>query len=298
MRSAALLGACLFVGLVLVLPEIRWFRRRTLTDRLQPYLAHAVPVLASTDGTTVWQALVPLASSAGEALAKAFEWNDSLAVRLDRVHADVDVSGFRMRQLGWSAAAFGAAAFVTVAVGAPGLIVLVVCAVSCVAGFAAPELFLARATASRQAALLLELPVVAEQLGMLLGAGYSLGAAIERIAVRGEGACARDLRRVCTRISHGLSDADALREWAAVSGVRSVERLVAVLALNREATDLGRLVSDEARTTRREVHRSLIERIERRGQQVWVPVTVATLVPGVIFLAVPFIEALRLFAST
>jgi hypothetical protein len=29
-----------------------------------------------------------------------------------------------------------------------------------------------------------------------------------------------------------------------------------------------------------------------------VPVTVATLVPGVIFLAIPFVEALRLFAGS
>ena len=56
-------------------------------------------------------------------------------------------------------------------------------------------------------------------------------------------------------------------------------------------------MADEARTVRAEVHRELIETIERRGQQVWIPVTVATLVPGVLFLAVPFIEAMRLFTS-
>jgi hypothetical protein len=73
--------------------------------------------------------------------------------------------------------------------------------------------------------------------------------------------------------------------------------LVPVLALNSEAADLGRLVSEEARAIRREQHRRLVETMERRGQQVWIPVTVATLVPGVIFLAIPFIEALRLFAG-
>jgi hypothetical protein len=31
---------------------------------------------------------------------------------------------------------------------------------------------------------------------------------------------------------------------------------------------------------------------------VWIPVTVAALVPGVIFLAVPFIDALRLFTNS
>ena len=76
-----------------------------------------------------------------------------------------------------------------------------------------------------------------------------------------------------------------------------VDRLVAVLALNREAGDLGRLISEEARTIRGDAHRELIETIERRGQQVWIPVTVATLVPGVIFMAVPFIEAMRLFTT-
>jgi tight adherence protein C len=68
--------------------------------------------------------------------------------------------------------------------------------------------------------------------------------------------------------------------------------------LNREAGDLGRLVSEEARSIRRDVHRELLETVERRGQQVWIPVTVATLVPGVIFLAIPFIEAMRLFTDS
>jgi hypothetical protein len=31
---------------------------------------------------------------------------------------------------------------------------------------------------------------------------------------------------------------------------------------------------------------------------VWIPVTVAALVPGVLFLAVPFVDALRLFGGS
>ena len=73
--------------------------------------------------------------------------------------------------------------------------------------------------------------------------------------------------------------------------------MVAVLTVNRQSGDLARLIGDEARAVRRDVHRELVETIERRAQQVWIPVTVATLVPGVIFLAVPFVEALRLFAN-
>jgi hypothetical protein len=104
--------------------------------------------------------------------------------------------------------------------------------------------------------------------------------------------------RVTGRIRQGLTEVEALREWATVADVDALRRLVSVLSLNRQAGDLGRLIGDEARSIRRDVHRELVETIERRGQQVWIPVTVAALVPGVIFLAVPFIEALRLFANT
>jgi Flp pilus assembly protein TadB len=148
-----------------------------------------------------------------------------------------------------------------------------------------------------QRRIFLELPVVAEQLGMLLAAGFSLGSALHRLAERGNGACGRDLELVCRRTRQGLTEIDALREWAAVAGVDALERLVNVLALNREAGDLGRLITEEARSIRGDVQRQLLETIEQRGQQVWIPVTVATLLPGVLFMAVPFIEAMRLFSG-
>ena len=133
---------------------------------------------------------------------------------------------------------------------------------------------------------------------MLLSAGYSLGAALNRLSRRSHGAVSQDLEIVCGRIRQGLSEIDALREWADLAQVDALDRLVAVLALNREAGDLGRLITEEARTIRADAHRRLIETIERRAQQVWIPVTVATLVPGVLFMAVPFVEALQLFTGS
>ena len=44
---------------------------------------------------------------------------------------------------------------------------------------------------------------------MLLGSGYSLGSALNRLARRGDGACATDLVRVCGRMRQGLSEVDA-----------------------------------------------------------------------------------------
>ena len=137
-----------------------------------------------------------------------------------------------------------------------------------------------------------ELPIVIEQLGMLLSSGYSLGAAINRLGQRGRGTCSIEMRQIGTRVRQGVSEVDALREWSAFVDLPAVERLVNVLALNWEASDLGALISTEARAVRREAQRAHIALIEKRSQQVWIPVTVATLLPGVIFMAVPFVDAM------
>ena len=210
----------------------------------------------------------------------------------------MDVTAFRVRQMGWSAAGFGVGALVAAATRPPLSIALLLCLGGPALGFLIVEQQLAIQSERRKRRIFLELPVLSEQLGMLIGAGYSLGGALNRLAARGSGACAQDLAGVCGRIRQGLSEVDALREWAAVADVDALSRLVSVLSLNREAGDLGRLVADEARSIRREVQRELIAQIERRAQQVWIPVTVATLVPGAVLLAIPFLEALRLFSSS
>ncbi|MGE3619800.1 MAG: type II secretion system F family protein, partial [Acidimicrobiia bacterium] len=229
---------------------------------------------------------------------KALGVGDELSVRLRRVHSPLDPTAFRLRQLGWSVFGLGVGVVLAgaIATRSPVVAVLVMLG-GPVLAYLLVEQNLARASAEQQRRVFLELPVVAEQMGMLLGSGYSLGAVVNRIAERGRGAIAQGLVGVAGRMRQGLSEADALREWADVAAVESLHRLVGVLALNREAGDLGGLISEEARTIRREVHRELLEQIERRSQQVWIPVTVATLVPGAIVLAIPFFDALRQFSS-
>jgi len=298
-RLLVLSGLVMWAGWTLLLAQVRRFSRLPITERLRPYTATATaPSRAGLLSIESLSDVVgPLARSLGERVARVFGVSEELALRLERTHSALDVTAFRVRQLGVALAAFGAAALASVAIRPSLPIALFVLLGAPLLAFLALEQQLASASAAWQRRVFLELPVVSEQLAMLLSAGYSLGAALNRLAARGTGASARDLARVCGRMRQGLSEADALREWAALARVDSLDRLVPVLALNSEASDLGRLVSEEARAIRREVHRRLIETMERRGQQVWIPVTVATLVPGVIFLAIPFIEALRLFAG-
>jgi Flp pilus assembly protein TadB len=302
-RLAVLSGLVLWVGATLVLSEMRWFARPSLTARLRPY-APARLARGATRGVLSVESfrdvIGPLARSVGERIAHLFGVNEELALRLERVHSDLDVTRFRTRQLGWAAVVFAACVLSAVALGAPPPLTLVMIVAGPLLAFLITEQQLLSASQRRQQQIFIELPVVAEQLAMLLSAGYSLGGALNRLAARGSAgsACAQDLRRATSRIRHGLTEVEALREWAAIARVEALDRLVPILALNRETGDLGRLLSTEARNIRRDVHRQLVETMERRSQQVWIPVTVATLVPGVVFMAIPFIEALRVFSGS
>lgn len=298
-RVVAVSGLAFWVGTTLVLSQRRWFARRSLADRLRPYepgglaTAGTGPGLLSVESFS--EVVAPLARVIGERVSRLLGVNEELAVRLERVHSPLDPTAFRVRQLGWSTVGLVGGALTVAALRPPALLALLFVAGAPVLSFLLVEQQLAGESDRRKRRLFLELPIVAEQLGMLLSAGFSLGAAVARLATRGRGASGQDLRRVVARTRQGLTEVEALREWATTADLDALTRLVAVLALNREAGDLGRLIAEEARSIRREVQRELVEQIERRSQQVWIPVTVAALVPGAIFIAIPFIEALRAF---
>lgn len=301
-RAVVALGALAWMGATLALSEVRWFRRARLVDRLEPY-APARDERRSRragfmSGEAFREVVGPFARSIGGSLAGLVGVEEDLATRLERIHSTADPSAFRVRQLGWAVAALAGGATISL-VARPGpLLSALLLLGGPLLAFLVPEQQLDTAGRRWQRRVFLELPVVAEQLGMLLSAGYSLGAALNRLAERGRGACGDDLRRVCARIRYGSTEVDALREWSTTSAVPAVERLVSVLALNQEAGDLGRLISEEARAIRRDAQRELVESIERKAQLVWVPVTVAALLPGTLFLVVPFVEAMRLFTRS
>jgi len=291
-------GLALWIGLTLLLSELRWFSRRALATRLGPYVPGGMGTRGRAGILSVEsfrEAVGPLARSLGSQFSRLFGVSEDLDRRLRRVHADLDVTEFRVRQIGWAVAGLGVGALLSIATRPPVPIALLFTFGAMLLAFLLQESQVSTASDRWKRRVHLELPVVAEQPAMLLGAGYSLVAALDRVAKRGHGAVSRDLHRVLARIRQGLSEEQALEEWAELVDVPSAERLVSVLALNREASDLGRLIAEEARAIRRDVQRELIETMEKRGQQVWIPVTVATLLPGVIFIAIPFTTALAGF---
>jgi len=300
MRLMLPTALCLWIGTTLLLSGRRWFARRPLTERLRPYSlgglspTHRTGLLSMESFRDV---VGPLSRSIGAQVGRVFGVSEDLGRRLARVHSDLDVTAFRVRQLGWAVASLGAGALLVLALRPGPMISGLVLLGGPLLAFLALEQSVSLASDRWKRRLFLELPVVSEQLGMLLSAGYSLSGALNRVARRSAGVCGRDLARVTSRARQGLSEATALQEWAELADVEAVHRLVQVLALNREAGDLGRLIAEEARSIRRDVQRETIQSIERREQQVWIPVTVATLIPGVIFIAVPFIEVMRLLTG-
>lgn len=299
-RGLLLITLVAWGGLTLLLGELRWLRRVSLTERLRPYIGsqrgrpirNAVLSMASFR-----EVMGPLVTSSSERVLALLGANEELSVKLARLHAPLDVAAFRLRQTAWTGAALALSVMVVLAAGPPPLFGLLFALGAPVLAFLLVEQRVNSACTARQTRLFAELPVIAEQLGMLLAAGYSLGSALNRLARRGNGVIAQDLQRVANRVRQGLSEEAALREWSAIAAVVELERLVNVLTLNRQGADLGPLVAEEARSIRRQAHRATLETIEKRAQLVWIPVTIATLVPGVMFMAIPFIEAMRTFAA-
>ncbi|MGH9061679.1 MAG: hypothetical protein ACRDZY_19530, partial [Acidimicrobiales bacterium] len=194
-RLFAFSGLAAWVGFTLLLAQWRRFSRPSLADRLRPYspggLAGRRPDPFSV--ASFRDVVGPLSRSLGARASKALGVSEELAVRLERVHSPLDVTAFRLRQLAWSGAGFGVGALVAVAVRPPLAIGLLLVAGAPVLVFLVLEQRLAAASAAWQRRLFLELPVVAEQLAMLLTAGFSLGAALNRLAQRSRGTCAEDL---------------------------------------------------------------------------------------------------------
>lgn len=298
-RLALGAGVLIWIGATLLLAEWRRFARPSLGERLRPFHPGATELTSPATGSmgSLRDVIVPLARDGGDRLATIFGVQEKSEAKLRRIHSELTPGSFRLRQLAWTGGGLIAGAAVASVTGPAWPISVLLVAGAPLLAFLIVEQNLARASERWKRTTEEELPVIAEQLAMLLNAGFSLGSALGRLAARSQGCVARDLDQVVNRLQQGLSEGEALREWADRSGLAAVERMVSILTVHSTAADLGRLVSAEARQARRDRHRHTVEVMERRGEQVWVPVTVATLVPGAILIAVPFLAALRLFAN-
>ncbi|MEZ5237498.1 MAG: type II secretion system F family protein [Microthrixaceae bacterium] len=307
-RPEVLAWLALFAGAALLLSCLGPFRRlprhrraspyvtRDAVERIRPgHLAHAThgPAPDLSRVPSALSAVVgPLAVSAGDRLARMTGIRSGVEERLSAAGRPGSATDFRLRQFTIFLATLGIGVLVSLLTSpaAPLLVALLVAAP--VLAALVPEHRLEAAIEARRRRLDAELPVIAEQLATMFDAGMSLGTGLDRIADRGTGIAAEEIAAVQVRVRRGRDQFEALRSWSDRSRSSAVERFVAALAMHAEAADVGSLLGSEARAMRESAHRQLVESIERRAQAVWIPVTVATLVPGLVLIAIPFVDAM------
>ena len=292
---SAVLGT---TGFSMLLARAPWFRQPNLAARLRihtPGLPDRRPRILGA--RSFRDALGPAAEHVGGWAARAVGINEDLSTCLERLHRGITPTQFRIAQLGHASLALLGAGGLAAVLGLPGVLALLVVAAAPALSLLIDEQRLALASQRWKRDLAIELPVVEEQMAMLLDAGWSLGGTLQRIADRTRGPASQDVARLLRSVRRGNSYRESLREWTTIADVPAVGRLAAILSLADQGADLGRLVSDEAQLGREERHRELLAAVERKGQQVWIPVTVAALVPGCMLLALPFLRALSFFSS-
>jgi len=261
----------------------------TVRRRLAPFVSTVRTPYerpTTTDTLNMWLVLLLRRSVVRIGSEKA------LNSRLERAGVPVTALRFRTTQVVVGFAALVVAAAVTFVFALPAVGVFGVIAGFPIVAVWGCEQALTVALRRRTDLVVRELPLVIEQLAELMKSGVGVAEACAKVAVHTRSVVASDLGRVAREIAHGVRDEVALQAFADRHDVGAIHRIVAVLDAHRHAADLGGLLAEEVRELRLTAHRDLLASIQQREQQVWIPVTVATLVPGVLLLGVPFVHTL------
>ena len=204
-----------------------------------------------------------------------------------RLAAAGDPAGFGVREL--MAAKLGAAlvagiAGTLVASVAPGRLGYAIVLAAPLAGFLAPDVWLARAAAERARRVRRELPPLLDLLRVTVEAGASLGEALRAVGERSEGPLAQELRAVGRQVRLGVPLAvalDGLVERVPLAEVRALVR--ALDRARRHGAPLADTLAAQARDARFALARRIREEAARAGPKIQLVVALL-LVPSVLLL--------------
>lgn len=300
------LGIALGLGLwtlVAMLPRIGAPR---LTTRVAHYLvdvsseARAQAARRPAEPASALLAFgAPGAARLAGLVARLLGGDDALALRLRQAGSDASVERFRSRQLIWGACGAGAgitaAALAAHSANASGILLVALVAFGAAAGLIAPDQVLSRAARSRQRRIASELPTVLEFLTLALSAGEGVLDALRRVARVGSGELAHELGLVVADVGAGTPLPDALRRCSATIGLPALTRTIDQLigALDR-GTPLVEVFRAQARDSRDDAKRQLIEAAGRKELAMLVPLVFGVLPVTIAFAIFPGLLVLRL----
>ena len=139
----------------------------------------------------------------------------------------------------------------------------------------------------------LELPTDLEKLGIYLGAGHSISGAIRKIASNASGSTFDLFRNLENSLNSGMELEEALDEIKRSYPTNSVKRMATALESANFGANLPRVVRQEANAQRIQIQRDSLALMEKNAQKIWIPITIAALVPGIILIFVPFLSVMK-----
>jgi tight adherence protein C len=167
---------------------------------------------------------------------------------------------------------------------APGRLGYAIVLAAPLAGFFAPDAWLARVAAERARRVRRELPPLLDLLRVTVEAGASLGEALRAVGERSEGPLAQELRAVGRQVRLGVPIAvalDGLVERVPVAEVRALVR--ALDRARRHGAPLADTLAAQARDARFALARRIREEAARAGPKIQLVVALL-LVPSVLLL--------------
>jgi len=202
--------------------------------------------------------------------------------------------GFRARELmaAKSAAALAAAAAgVTLSAAAPGRLGLLLMLAAPVAGFMAPDAWLARLASARARRVRRDLPLLLDLLRVQTQAGASLPAALREVGDRAAGPLAVELGAVAREAALGVPLERTLRGLEGRLPLPELRALVAALERSRRhGAPLGDTLAAQAREARFALARRVREDAARAGPKIQLVVALL-LVPSVLLLVAAALAA-------
>lgn len=307
--TGALLGATLGTGLLLVVRRLPFLRRPSVDDRIAPYLRDLGSVdvfLGVNDSASPFYAVVrlfePTLRGGAVRLERLLGGSASIRRRMARAGMEGTVEEFRIQQVVWGAAGFGASllasfAALSVGVGNP-LGLLLLCAIVGVLGVLSRDTYLTTQVRRRERRLLAELPTVAELLALAVAAGEGPAAALDRVARSCHGELSGELQRVLAETRAGEPLVRALDALADRTGLVALSRFADGLAVALErGTPLADVLRAQAGDIREANRRELIESGARREVSMMIPVVFLVLPVTIAFAFYPGAVGIRLIAG-
>lgn len=128
-----------------------------------------------------------------------------------------------------------------------------------------------------------------EQLSLSISNGKSLQSALTSV----DNLDNEEILNFQNLLRSGLDAESAASFWIEQSDSKSKRRLHDLIAAKTTAAESLKLMELILKQLRQEKRFSTLAEIERRNQLVWIPVTIAVLLPGMIFIAIPLEAALH-----